>query len=58
MLTTVPSCSFPLDWHKRYHAPLSYWDEERGGRLFTLLEHLLDILLVVYLWGEKKKATD
>ena len=50
-----PVLLFPLDWHKRYHAPISYWDEARGGRLFTLLEHLLDILLALYLLGERRR---
>lgn len=44
-----PVLLFPLDWHKRFRSPISYWDPAHNGRLFRLLEHLLDLLLVGWL---------
>ena len=44
-----PLLFFPLDWHKRASAPISYWDNQHGGRVFRFLEHLLDIVLVINL---------
>lgn len=51
-----PVLLFPLDWHKRFHGPVSYWDAAHGGRLFRLLEHLLDVLLVIWLVVGKRTA--
>jgi hypothetical protein len=44
-----PVLLFPLDWHKRFLSPISYWDPQHGGRTFRLIEHLLDLLLIGYL---------
>lgn len=44
-----PLLLFPLDWQRRYQSPVSYWDPAHHGRLFRLLEHLLDVVLVVVL---------
>lgn len=43
-----PVLLFPFEWHTRFAAPVSYWDERYNGRLFRLLEHLLDVGLVAY----------
>lgn len=53
-----PVLYFPLDWQKRFRSPISYWDPAHGGRLFSWLEHILDLLLVVWLlwqWGKQGK---
>ena len=55
-----PVLLFPLNWHKRFKAPVSYWDEAHGGRIFRILEHLLDVLLVLWLLAKRvnsKKLT-
>lgn len=44
-----PVLFFPLDWHKRCRAPVSYWDPAKGGRTFRLWEHLFDLLLIGWL---------
>jgi hypothetical protein len=57
-----PALLFPLDWHKRFRSPISYWDPKYGGRTFRLLEHLLDLLLVGFLIFQrvsvKREPTD
>lgn len=45
-----PVLLFPLDWHKRFRSPVSYWDPAHGGQLFRRIEHILDLLLVVWLF--------
>ena len=50
-----PVILFPLDWHKRFHAPISYWDPAHNGRFFRLLEHLFDLFLVLYLLQRRQK---
>ncbi len=49
-----PVLLFPLDWRKRFHSPVSYWDPAHHGRLFRLFEHLFDLLLVGYLLLQQK----
>ena len=44
-----PALLWPLNWHYRFHAPISYWDPNFGGRTFSIIEHLLDVLLLSYL---------
>lgn len=53
-----PVLFFPLDWHKRFRSPVSYWDPAHNGRLFSLLEHLLDLLLIVYLLWPRRLAAN
>ena len=50
-----PVLFFPIDWHKRFHAPVSYWDPMHGGRIFRIIEHLLDVLMVGYLVIQRKR---
>ncbi|MCP4425706.1 MAG: hypothetical protein GY803_14515 [Chloroflexi bacterium] len=49
-----PVLLFPLNWHTRFHSPISYWDAAHYGRLFRVFEHLLDLLLVGYLFFKKQ----
>jgi hypothetical protein len=51
-----PVLMFPFDWHTRFTAPVSYWDARYNGRFFMLLEHLLDLLLVVYWAGNRMRT--
>lgn len=38
-----PLLFYPLDWQTRFSSPVSYWDPRRGGRVFRVFEHLLDL---------------
>ena len=49
-----PVLTFPLNWHTRFKSPISYWDPAHYGRLVRLLEHLLDLLLVVWLLRRRR----
>ena len=51
-----PAIFFPLDWHTRFQSPVSYWDVEHNGRLFTRFEYLLDLLLLVTLLIRRAKG--
>ena len=48
-VTDGPVLFFPLNWTYRFRAPVSYWDPAYGGRIFAPVEHLLDLILVLYL---------
>ncbi len=43
-----PLLLFPFDWHLRFHSPISYWNAAYHGGLEALLEHLVDLAIVVY----------
>lgn len=45
-----PLPAFPLNWHYRLPGPISYWDEQHGGRAFGWFELMLDLVLALYLW--------
>lgn len=50
-----PLLLFPLEWYnKRFLSPISYWDPRYGGRIFQLVEHLLDFALAAYLIRQKQ----
>lgn len=40
-----PLALFPLNWQIRIKSPISYWDKRHGGIVFTLLEHVMDVML-------------
>ena len=44
-----PLVFFPLNWSYRYRAPISYWDSEHGGAWWTMFEHSMDALLLLFL---------
>lgn len=54
-VTDGPLVFFPFDWSYRYAAPISYWDPDYYGREWSLFEHSLDLVLLIYLvytyWG-------
>jgi membrane-bound metal-dependent hydrolase YbcI (DUF457 family) len=51
-----PALLFPLNWHYRFKAPVSYWDPAHGGRTFRLIEHLLDVVMIFYLILQRTSA--
>ncbi|GIK57458.1 MAG: hypothetical protein HND44_13165 [Chloroflexi bacterium] len=51
-----PVLLFPMDWHKRFQSPISYWDPAYGGWWFRWLEHLLDVLLVGWMIFQRRGA--
>jgi hypothetical protein len=58
-VTDGPVLFFPLNWHYRFFAPVSYWDPQYGGRTFAIFEHLLDALLVGWLiwqWMKRRRG--
>jgi membrane-bound metal-dependent hydrolase YbcI (DUF457 family) len=46
-----PVLFFPFDFYTRFYSPVSYWDPDHYGREFAIFEHILDLLLLVYLLG-------
>lgn len=48
-----PVLGFPFNWRTRWAGPVSYWDEKHRGREFRLLEHLLDVVLVLLWWRNR-----
>ena len=59
-VTDGPVLFFPFNWTYRYPAPVSYWDPQYGGRTFAIVEHLLDLVLIIYVvrrWRIKRKQT-
>lgn len=46
-----PLLFFPFDWRLRFFSPLSYWDARYYGRQFAVFELLLNLVLLVYLFG-------
>jgi hypothetical protein len=48
-----PLLFFPLEWSVRFQSPLSYWDPRFFGREFAVVELLLDLVLLVYLFGPR-----
>lgn len=44
-----PLLFFPLNWDIRFFSPVSYWDPERYGVPFTIFEHSLDLILIIFL---------
>ena len=51
-----PLLFWPLDWHTRFHSPISYWDPAHFGRQFAIFELALDVILLGYLFLPKLLA--
>ena len=51
-----PLLLFPLNWDLRFMSPVSYWDPNRYGIPFTIFEHSLDIVLLVFLIYTSRKG--
>lgn len=54
--TDGPLLFWPLDWHIRFHSPVSYYDPAHYGIQFAIFEITLDILLLGYLFLPKLVA--
>ena len=52
-----PLLLYPLEWHARFSAPVSYWDEKHGARWFRLVEHLFVALAALFLWLTRDQKT-
>lgn len=46
-----PLLLFPFNWQLRFISPVSYWDPNYYGDIFSRFELALDILIVVWLVG-------
>ncbi len=44
-----PRFLFPLSWTIRFLSPVSYWDPNHYGRIFSIFEYLFDFSLLLYL---------
>ena len=56
-----PVLFFPLNWSFRFNSPISYWDPEHYGLIFTSLEHLLDLVLIFVLvktWRRTRRTAN
>lgn len=54
-----PLIFFPFEWNYRFMSPVSYWDPERYGTQFTIFEHSLVLIMLIYLgwgWWQSRKA--
>lgn len=44
-----PLIAFPINWDYRFNSVLSYWDPNHHGRSWSIFEHALDALIMIYL---------
>lgn len=44
-----PLLFMPFNFSLRFHSPVSYWDPAHGGRIFFLVELVLDLVLIIVL---------
>lgn len=51
-----PLLFFPFDWETRFYSPLSYWDPERGGTVWSIFEHSLDIVLIIFYFVLRRQS--
>jgi len=56
-----PLLLFPFDFSTRFASPVSYWDPDYYGRIFTRFEIALDLLLIGYFfvgwWRKRQKPS-
>lgn len=53
-----PLLFFPFNWRYRFPSPVSYWEQENFGLAFTLVEHLVDVGILLYLlwlWRQQRR---
>ena len=53
-----PLLFFPFNWRYRFPSPVSYWEQDNFGLAFTLVEHLVDGGILVYLvwqWRRRRR---
>lgn len=55
-----PLLLFPFDWQSRFFSSISYWDRAHGAAFIAPLEHLVDLILVLFLvkriWNERRRT--
>ncbi len=58
-----PLLLYPFNWKLRYFSPISYWDPNYYGREWSIFEHGLDVVLLLWLgwtygrgYFERRKA--
>lgn len=51
-----PLLLFPLNWSWRFISPVSYWDPQRYGTPFAIVEHTLILGLLIYLLATNRLA--
>lgn len=51
-----PLLLFPFNWHDRFRSPVSYWEQDNFGLAFTLVEHLIDVGILVYLFWQWRQS--
>ena len=54
-----PLLLFPFDFSTRFASPISYWDPDHYGRIFTWFEMSLNIVLLSYVllgWWRRRRA--
>lgn len=44
-----PLLLFPFDWKTRFISPISYWDDNHYAAIVAPLEHLLDLVLLIWI---------
>lgn len=56
-----PLLLFPFDFYTRFSSPVSYWDPDYYGNIFTPIELGLDLLLIGYFaigwWKRRRQST-
>lgn len=49
-----PLLLYPFNWTWRYFSPISYWDPNYYGREWSIFEHSLDVVLLIWLgWSNR-----
>jgi len=55
-----PLLFFPFNWRYRFRSPVSYWERANFGLTFMLVEHLVDLGILVYLiwqWHQQRQRS-
>jgi len=55
-----PLLFFPFNWRYRFRSPVSYWERANFGLIFMLVEHLVDLGILVYLiwqWHQQRQRS-
>ena len=57
--TDGPLIFFPINWDYRFVSPISYWDPNHHGHDWSIFEHSLDGVLIIFLfwhWFKTRKT--
>lgn len=55
-----PLLLFPFDWQMRFTSPISYWEVDRYGLIFVIVEYSLNALIILYffyIWRRSRQKT-